>query len=155
MLIVCLSTDSAVVGQEVASMEQRGEEASSADDPSRDVPQVNGEEEPRQQPITEQHDRPVSEESSHPPIIEQLVKPELVEVRSHKKEQALQLEAKEDNEESGYDGTQSPLSTQSLEETASTDSQPPRSKYNTVCYRKIKKGNTKQRIDEFESMMNV
>ncbi|XP_076872167.1 uncharacterized protein ermn [Brachyhypopomus gauderio] len=29
------------------------------------------------------------------------------------------------------------------------------SKYNTVCYRKIKKGNTRQRVDEFESMMSV
>lgn len=28
-------------------------------------------------------------------------------------------------------------------------------RYNTVCYRKIKKGNTMQRIDEFESMLNV
>ncbi|KAM4626183.1 ermin isoform 2-T2 [Discoglossus pictus] len=29
------------------------------------------------------------------------------------------------------------------------------SRYDTVSYRKIRKGNTKQRIDEFESMMNV
>ncbi|XP_043549728.1 uncharacterized protein LOC122551611 isoform X1 [Chiloscyllium plagiosum] len=29
------------------------------------------------------------------------------------------------------------------------------SRYNTVSYRKIKKGNTKQRIDEFESMLNI
>ncbi|XP_029460755.1 ermin [Rhinatrema bivittatum] len=29
------------------------------------------------------------------------------------------------------------------------------SKYNTVSYRKIRKGNTKQRVDEFESMMNL
>ncbi|KAG2459063.1 ERMIN protein, partial [Polypterus senegalus] len=29
------------------------------------------------------------------------------------------------------------------------------SKYNTVSYRKIRKGNTKQRIDEFESMMHA
>lgn len=28
-------------------------------------------------------------------------------------------------------------------------------RYNTVCYRKIKKGNTMQRIDEFESILNV
>lgn len=28
-------------------------------------------------------------------------------------------------------------------------------RYNTVCYRKIKRGNTMQRIDEFESMLNV
>ncbi|XP_078259987.1 uncharacterized protein ermn [Rhinoraja longicauda] len=29
------------------------------------------------------------------------------------------------------------------------------SRYNTVSYRKIKKGNTKQRIDEFESMLQI
>ncbi|XP_053545924.1 ermin [Bombina bombina] len=29
------------------------------------------------------------------------------------------------------------------------------SRYDTVSYRKIRKGNTKQRIDEFESMMNI
>ncbi|KAM4698559.1 ermin [Rhinophrynus dorsalis] len=29
------------------------------------------------------------------------------------------------------------------------------SRYDTVSYRKIRKGNTKQRIDEFESMMNL
>lgn len=28
------------------------------------------------------------------------------------------------------------------------------SRYNTISYRKIRKGNTKQRIDEFESMMH-
>lgn len=155
MLSVCLSTDSAAVGQEVTSMEQKGEEASSADDPSRDVPQVNGEEEPRQPPIIERHGKPVSEESSHQPVVEQLIEPELVEARGDKNEQEPEIEAKEDNEENGYDETQSSLSTQSLEETASTDNQTPRTKYNTVCYRKIKKGNTKQRIDEFESMMNV
>ncbi|TRY96579.1 hypothetical protein DNTS_033775 [Danionella cerebrum] len=27
-------------------------------------------------------------------------------------------------------------------------------RYNTVCYRKIKRGNTRQRIDEFESILN-
>ncbi|XP_066518967.1 ermin-like [Hoplias malabaricus] len=36
----------------------------------------------------------------------------------------------------------------------SSSSGPEVSKYNTVCYRKIKRGNTKQRIDEFESMMS-
>ncbi|XP_010076075.1 PREDICTED: ermin, partial [Pterocles gutturalis] len=29
------------------------------------------------------------------------------------------------------------------------------SRYNTISYRRIRKGNTKQRIDEFESMMHV
>lgn len=29
------------------------------------------------------------------------------------------------------------------------------SKYSTVSYRKIRKGNTKQRVDEFESMVNT
>lgn len=29
------------------------------------------------------------------------------------------------------------------------------SRYNTISYRKIRKGNTKQRIDEFESMMHL
>ncbi|XP_008944082.1 PREDICTED: ermin, partial [Merops nubicus] len=29
------------------------------------------------------------------------------------------------------------------------------SRYNTISYRRIRKGNTKQRIDEFESMMHL
>nr|XP_029375560.1 ermin [Echeneis naucrates] len=37
---------------------------------------------------------------------------------------------------------------------AKEDGSRPSSKYKTVSYRRIRKGNTKQRIDEFEAMTN-
>ncbi|XP_041934585.1 proteoglycan 4-like [Alosa sapidissima] len=144
--------DFAAVGQEVTSMEQKGKEASSADKPRTDALKVNREEQPSGQPIPGQYGKPQ-------PIGEQRDKPVPEEDRSDKEEAELEFVEREDHEECGNDaqrenGAQSSQSTQSLGEIASTDGQPANKKYNTVCYRKIKKGNTKQRIDEFESMMS-
>ncbi|XP_006091318.1 ermin isoform X1 [Myotis lucifugus] len=67
--------------------------------------------------------------------------------------------------EEGDPSEDSPLSSPSSQP-VTPDEQPPfgkksdisrnaYSRYNTISYRKIRKGNTKQRIDEFESMMNL
>ncbi|XP_066543562.1 dentin sialophosphoprotein isoform X2 [Amia ocellicauda] len=84
----------------------------------------------------------------------------------------LQNESQDENDETSWDGTQqeygsqdsqsmSPVpSSQSSGDISSVGKKPDinkhnYSKYNTVSYRKIRKGNTKQKIDEFESMMHV
>ncbi|XP_008997117.1 ermin [Callithrix jacchus] len=67
--------------------------------------------------------------------------------------------------EEGDASEDSPLSSASSQ-AVTPDEQPPLgkksdisrnaySRYNTISYRKIRKGNTKQRIDEFESMMHL
>jgi len=67
--------------------------------------------------------------------------------------------------EEGDPSEDSPLSSPSSQP-VTPDEQPPfgkksdisrnaYSRYNTISYRKIRKGNTKQRIDEFESMLNL
>lgn len=67
--------------------------------------------------------------------------------------------------EEGNANEDSPLSSPSSQP-VTPDEQPPfgkksdisrnaYSRYNTISYRKIRKGNTKQRIDEFESMMHL
>lgn len=67
--------------------------------------------------------------------------------------------------EEGHAREDSPLSSPSSQP-VTPDEQPPfgkkgdisrnaYSRYNTISYRKIRKGNTKQRIDEFESMMHL
>lgn len=67
--------------------------------------------------------------------------------------------------EEGDPNEDSPLSSPSSQP-VTPDEQPPfgkksdisrnaYSRYNTISYRKIRKGNTKQRIDEFESMLNL
>uniref|UniRef100_A0A8C3YMP2 Ermin n=1 Tax=Catagonus wagneri TaxID=51154 RepID=A0A8C3YMP2_9CETA len=81
------------------------------------------------------------------------------------------IEFKKKNEEcsqlkeEGHAKEDSPLSSPSSQP-VTPDEQPPfgkkgdisrnaYSRYNTISYRKIRKGNTKQRIDEFESMMHL
>lgn len=64
-------------------------------------------------------------------------------------------EEEEEEEDLGNWPQNFPVTGQRSDMSSGQISGPPASKYNTVCYRKIKRGNTKQRIDEFEFMMNV
>ncbi|KAG7464096.1 hypothetical protein MATL_G00183600 [Megalops atlanticus] len=69
-------------------------------------------------------------------------------------------EEEEEEDQEGFQEVSPRCSSQSSVETPPSGSQKKSAngdsgtKYNTVSYRKIRKGNTKQRIDEFESMMN-
>ncbi|XP_023285578.1 ermin [Seriola lalandi dorsalis] len=62
------------------------------------------------------------------------------------------MEAKEDKGDKEEGGQNCPE--MNGEEDKKNDSQQP-SKYKTVSYRRIRRGNTKQRIDEFEAMINL
>ncbi|CAB1459183.1 unnamed protein product [Pleuronectes platessa] len=62
------------------------------------------------------------------------------------------MEAKEGEGAKEVGGQNSPDMNGEADDKKSGSRQP--SKYKTVSYRRIRRGNTKQRIDEFESMMN-
>ncbi|KAG9277619.1 ermin-like [Astyanax mexicanus] len=83
-------------------------------------------------------------------------------------EEGGEREEEEEDEKDGLDGLQPEKYTQNFPQTSQRSgmgrgrskgrgsrSGPPMSKYNTVSYRRIKRGNTQQRVDEFEFMMSV
>lgn len=63
----------------------------------------------------------------------------------------LETEVKEGRDDTG-EGGQNSLNVKADDKKKGTHQS---SKYKSVSYRKIRKGNTRQRIDEFESMMNL
>ncbi|XP_068101854.1 ermin isoform X1 [Hyperolius riggenbachi] len=70
-------------------------------------------------------------------------------------EENTSIETDNSSNDEQDNGLQQVLSVSNLEQPLSENiSRHSYSRYNTVSYRKIRKGNTKQRIDEFESMMN-
>ncbi|XP_037392222.1 ermin-like [Pygocentrus nattereri] len=138
--------DSATVGQAVTSVEQMDGGTEVGEAPTKEVDQMKEEAEAHIS-TSESGDR-----------------------RSEQEERKEQEEEKEEveEEEDGLGDLQPENCTQNVPATGQrsgrsngrsrgrrSGSGPPTSKYNTVCYRKIKSGNTKQRIDEFESMMSV
>ncbi|XP_036425386.1 ermin-like [Colossoma macropomum] len=136
----------ATVGQEVTSVEQMGGGTEVGDAPTNEVDQMK--EEAEAHISTSERDDGQSEQ----------------EERKEQEEEKEEVEEEED----GLGDLQPQNCTQNVPATGQmsgrsngrsrgrrSSSGPPGSKYNTVCYRKIKRGNTKQRIDEFESMMSV
>ncbi|XP_042613378.1 ermin-like [Cyprinus carpio] len=64
------------------------------------------------------------------------------------------VKEEEEEEDELADGFQTSVE-MSIRQFENDENNRPICRYNTVSYRKIKKGNTKQRIDEFESMLDV
>ncbi|XP_052411589.1 ermin-like [Carassius gibelio] len=83
---------------------------------------------------------------------------EMSENNAEKNEEEISVNNGEQNEEEEEDeladGFQSSVE-MSIRQFEKDENNRPISRYNTVSYRKIKRGNTKQRIDEFESMLDV
>ncbi|KAL7890657.1 hypothetical protein AOLI_G00001330 [Acnodon oligacanthus] len=138
--------DSAAVGQEGTSLEQMGGGTEVGEAPTDEVDQMK--EEAEAHISTSESDDRQSEQ----------------EERKEQEEEKEEVEEEED----GLGDLQLENCTQNVPATSQRSgrsngrsrgrrscSGPPASKYNTVCYRKIKRGNTKQRVDEFESMMSV
>ncbi|XP_036401936.1 ermin-like [Megalops cyprinoides] len=128
-------TDQATGGEEVTSMEPSEQEVTplATAAPQKEEGKVNrGEDNPGEGPVEG--------------------------IQSVNQDEPDEEEDEEDQE--GFQEVSPRCSSQSSVETPPSGSQKKSAngdsctKYNTVSYRKIRKGNTKQRIDEFESMMN-
>ncbi|XP_077056103.1 uncharacterized protein ermn [Siphateles boraxobius] len=92
--------------------------------------------------------------SEEPANIKENKKEEEISVnKADENEGGKTKEEEEENEEEEPDFQ--PSVEMSVQEYEKDKKDRPVCRYNTVCYRKIKKGNTMQRIDEFESILNV
>ncbi|KAJ8416968.1 hypothetical protein AAFF_G00328460 [Aldrovandia affinis] len=130
--------------EKVPLMEQTAQEVTQLAIPGseKDRAQVNREEEapvegPNEELLSESHDELEEEEEDAADRVQQ----EITCMSSQGSGGASQMSSSQSSRE--MPSQKSSISCHSY------------SKYNTVSYRKIRKGNTKQRIDEFESMMHL